>query len=178
MKKTLLAALVASSMAFAAPPAANAGKAPAAMEKGDRDDKFSPERRAEMERRVHLAMVVGMSEALQLNEAEALKLSDKLKAFQEKRRPVREGMFDAMKTLKAAADGDTTAQAQVDQAVQKVMDGRQQMAALDKEQFQTLARDLNPQKRAQLALFFAKFHAEKGGFGKHGGGGRHHRGGR
>jgi len=163
MKKFLVAAVMAvSAVTFAAPPA------PAAAVDGDR-----AERKAEMQKKMHMLLVVGIADALSLNESEALKMSDKLKAFEEKRRPVREGMGDSLRILKAAADGDATAAAKVDGAVQKLFDGRQQMAAMDKEMFAGLSQGLAPQKRAQLAIFLAKFHAEAKGW--KGGKGRHHK---
>ena len=150
MKKLVLAVLTMSSLSFAAPP-------PAA---GD-------DRKAELGKKMHLMLVLGVADALGLNEAEALKMSDKLKGFEEKRRPTREAMGEALKTLKAASEGDATAAASVDAAVQKLFEGRQQMAALDKEMFAGLSKDLSPQKRAQLAVFLARFHAEaKGDFFK------------
>lgn len=169
MKKFLVAAVLAvSASSFAAPPPAAA--APSKFE--ERGDK------AELGKKMHMMMVVGLADALSLNESEALKMSDKLKGYEEKRRPVREAMGDSLRILRAAADGDATAGAQVDSAVAKLFDSRQQMAAMDKEMFTGLARDLNPQKRAQLAVFLARFHAEaKGWKGGHGGReGRHHRG--
>ena len=171
--KTLMLAVLAvfvSSIAHAAaPPPAGAGAPPAHW-----DGERGSELKEEMQRKMHMMMVVGLADAMSLNESEALKLSDKLKGFEEKRRPVREAMGDAMKTLKAAAaDGDASALTQVDAATQKVLDGRQQMAALDKEMFQGLSKDLTPQRRAQLALFLARFHAEqKFGKGMGGRGGR------
>ena len=170
MKKVIVAVLAVSSLAFAAPPPPAAAAPPAKWD-GERGGEF----KEEMQKKIHMMMVVGMADAMGLNETEALRLSDKLKVFEEKRRPVREGMGEAMKTLKAAAEGDATAGTQVDAAVQKVLDGRQQMAALDKEMFQGLSKDLTPQRRAQLAIFLARFKAEAGKFGKGGGhGGRRH----
>jgi Spy/CpxP family protein refolding chaperone len=164
MKKFLVAAVLAvSASSFAAPPPA-AAPVPKGEVRGDK---------AEMQKKMHLMLVVGIAEALSLNESEALKMSDKLKGYEEKRRPVREAMHESVKTLKAAADGDTAAGAQVDAAVTRLFDSRQQMAAMDKEMFAGLSRDLNPQKRAQLAVFLARFHAEAKGF--KGGKGRHHR---
>lgn len=170
MKTVLLAALAVSSLTLAAPPpiaAATPGAPPARWDRGG-------EMKENLQRKRHMMLVVGLADAMGLNEAEALRLSDRLKVFEDRRRPVREGMGDAMKTLKAAADGDQTAQGQVDTAVQKVLDGRQQMAALDKEMFLGLSKDLTAQRRAQLALFLARFHAEAGKF-DHEGHGRHGR---
>ncbi len=171
MKKILVAAVLAvSAVTFAAPPPTAAPPS-----KWDERGGDNAERKAEMAKKVHMLLVVGIADALGLNESEALKISDKLKGFEEKRRPVREGMGESLRVLKAAADGDGTATAQVDAAVQKLFDGRQQMAALDKEMFAGLSKDLTPQKRAQLAIFLAKFHAESKGW-KGEGKGRHHRG--
>ena len=164
MKTALLTALLTSNLALAAAPPA------ARMPRGELSDEDRADRREERERRVRMMFVVGLAEALGLTEAEALRLSDKVKGQEEKRRPVREQMLEAMRTVKAAADGDPAALPQVDQAVQRVLDGRQQMAALDKELFAVLSKDLSPQKRAQLAVFLAKFTQEfrgKGGKGRH-----------
>jgi hypothetical protein len=110
-----------------------------------------------------MMFVVAASEALELNEAEALKLSEKVKSIEEKRSPIRQQMFAAMRDVKAAADGDAAALAQVDSNIQKVLDGRAQMAAMDKELFAFLAKDLSPQKKAKLALVLAKMHQLRGG---------------
>ena len=59
----------------------------------------------------------------------------------------------------------------VDTATQKIFDGRQQMASIDKQMFLTISKDMQPQKRAQLAMFLAKFHAK--GMGMGGGHGDH-----
>ena len=115
--------------------------------------------------------VVAISEALELSETDALKLSEKIKGVEEKRRPLRQVMGEAMRSLKDAADGDATALTQVDANVQKVLDGRVQMAAMDKELFATLAQGYPPQKRAKLALVLGRLKNEMKGLKK----GRHQR---
>ncbi len=154
MKKLLVGCLLLSGLAFAAnPPPKAQPQAPAAWNgPGERGEEF--------QRRQRMMLVVGLADALSLNEGEAIALADKIKAFDEQRTPVRESMRDAMKTLKAAADGDQAALGQVDNATQKFFDGRQQMAAIDKQMFLSISKDMQPQKRAQLAIFLAKFHAK------------------
>lgn len=167
MKKMIVALVMAvSSLSVAAPPfSAGGGKGDFKVEQ--RDD-LKGERREDRAKRMRMMMVVGLAETLNLNESEALRLSEKLKSFDEKRGPVRDQMHEAMKTLKAAAEGDAAAQGQVDGAVQRVLDGRQQLAGLDKEMFAVLSKDLSPQKRAQLALFLGKFqHQMKDSKGRH-----------
>ncbi|MFZ5442617.1 MAG: hypothetical protein ACOZQL_21590 [Myxococcota bacterium] len=152
--------------AFAAPPGKGPGPGfgPGAADREER----RAERMELREREVRLMYVVAISEALELSDADALKLADKLKGVEDKRRPLRQQMGEAMKSLRDAADGDQAALAQVDANVQKVLDGRAQMAAMDKELFATLSQGLPPQKRAKLALVLARLQHEMKGFKKQG----------
>jgi hypothetical protein len=113
--------------------------------------------------KARVAMVVAIAEALELSEADALKMSEKLRSIEDRRLPMRAQMHEAMKSVRAAAEGDPAALAQVDANVQKVLDGRAQMAAMDKELFTFLAKDLPPQKRARLALVLAHLGQLRGG---------------
>lgn len=148
-RMVVVAAAILGAVALAAPPKGAGPRGPMGAEEHEAGA-----------RKMHMLAVVGIADALGLSEAEALKMGEKLKGFEERRRPLREGMHDAMKTLKAAADGDAQALPQVDAAIQKVLDTRAQLAALDKDMFQALAQGQPPEKRAKLALFFAKFHRE------------------
>jgi hypothetical protein len=168
MKKTLLTAVMTlSTLAMAAPPSSvspSQGTQPSSVDKGAaRWGERAEERREEIEKHMRLMMVVGIADALNLNETDAIRLADKIKVFEDKRKPLREQMHDSMKVLKAAADGDASALGRVDQATMTVLDTRAQMAAVDKEMFLTVSKDLTPQKRAQLALFMAKFMHEAQG---------------
>lgn len=162
MKKLLLLSLMAlSSTVFAAPPKTG----PARWDAVDPEERA--ERQEERAKKARMLLVVAVAEALELNEAQALKLSDKLKAIDEKRRPVREAMHEAMRAVKAASDGDQAALASIDQNVQRVLDGRVQMAQLDKELYATLAEGQTPQKKARLAVVLAKVgHELRGGKGR------------
>jgi hypothetical protein len=170
MKALFAAVLMCSAVASAAPPpAARQPNTPVATNPATQDDQFG--RREEREKKVRMMLVVGIADALSLSEQDALKMGEKVKAFEERRRPVREQLMESMKLLKNASDGDPVALTQVDGAIQRVLDGRQQMAALDKEMFANLSQGLTPQKRAQLAIFLARFHQ---GMGKMGGRGGEH----
>lgn len=131
----------------------------------DDEDDDDAERAELRERRGRMMLVMGISEALDLSEAEAIKMSERLKAVSEKRVPLRKEMGEAMKALKTAADGDQAALAKVDANVQKVLDGRAKMAALDKELFLQLAQGLTPQKKAKLALALGRMNHELRGGG-------------
>ena len=152
--------------AFAAPPPG--GRGGPGPGPGPGRGMWGPEDRADRmearQRQARLMYVVAISEALELSEAEALKLSEKIKAVEEKRLPLRQAMGEAMRSLKAAADGDQAALAQVDTNVARVLDGRAQMASMDKELFATLAQGYPPQKRAKLALVLGRLNHEMKGF--------------
>jgi hypothetical protein len=150
MKKSMLVVtLLSSALALAGPK-----KDPARWEAMDPEERA--ERQEERAKQARMVLLVAVAEALELNEAQALKLSETLKGLDEKRRPVREAMHEAMRQVKAAADGDPAALANVDQNMQRVLDGRAQMAQLDKELFATLSQGQPPQKKAKLALVLAK----------------------
>ncbi|AKJ05887.1 hypothetical protein ATI61_110365 [Archangium gephyra] len=108
------------------------------------------------ERQTRLMRVVGLAEELGLEEAQALKMADTMRQFDERRRPLVEQVQESAQVLRKAAQGDASTQSQVDQAVQRVFDARTQLTALDRDMYQALARDLPPQKRAQLAIFMAR----------------------
>lgn len=149
MKRALLAACLFSSLAFAGP---NGG---AGKSTGDR-----AERQEEISRKSRMMALVGIAEALELSDADALKLSDKLKSLEDRRKPIRDSMSDSMRAIKAAAEGDVAAMATIDQNVTRLLDGRSQMAALDKEMFAQLSVGQTPLKKAKLAMFLAKFGEE------------------
>jgi ATP-dependent Lon protease len=120
-----------------------------------------PEAKAEAEqdaeRQMRMARVLGLAEELELDSTQALKLDETLRKFDERRRPLREQVRDSADVLERAANGDNAALSQVDQAAQRAFDARAQLAALDREMFQAISKDLPPQKRAKLALFMARF---------------------
>src|SRR4051812_19616316 len=107
-----------------------------------------PDARAEPEqdadRQMRMARVLGLGEELELDSTQALKLDETLRKFDERRRPLREQVRDSADVLERAANGDNAALAQVDQAAQRAFDARAQLAALDREMFQALSKDLPP----------------------------------
>jgi len=115
------------------------------------------EMRQRREQRVRLMQVVGLTEALGLSTQDALRVDETIRRFDERRRPLKDQIREAGKVVTEAARGDNSALAQVDQATNRLLDARIQLASLDKEMFQTLARDMGPQQRARLALFYARF---------------------
>jgi hypothetical protein len=166
MQRLLLSTMLLSSLALAGPK-----NNPAKWDAMDPEDRA--EKHEERARQARMMLLVSVAEALELNEAQALKLSDKLKVIDDKRRPVREAMGEAMRQVKAAAEGDAAAAVNVDQNVQKILDGRVQMAQLDKELYATLAEGQTPQKKAKLAVMLAKVGEEMRRM--RGNKGRHHR---
>lgn len=108
------------------------------------------------EQRQRLRQVLELSAALELDNAQALKMEQTLRAFDEKRRPLREQVREAARILVLASRGDSAALPQVDAAAQRAFEARERIAALDREMYQALARELPLEKRAKLALTLAR----------------------
>lgn len=147
MKRTRMAAL-----ALALLPLVAVAQPPR-EERGEARDVERMERR---EQRQRLRQVLALSAALELDNAQALKMEQTLRAFDERRRPLREQVREAARILHLAARGDSTALPHVDAAAQRAFEARERIAVLDKEMYQALARELPPEKRAKLALTLAR----------------------
>jgi hypothetical protein len=125
-------------------------------ERAERHEARDGERLERMEKRQRLRQVLELSDALELDNAQALKMEETLRRFDEKRRPLREQVREAARILHLAARGDSAALPQVDGAAQRAFEARERIAALDKEMYQALAKELPPEKRARLALTLAR----------------------
>jgi hypothetical protein len=138
----------------------------------EREDLSEAERVERREKRVRMMRVLGLAEELGLQEAQALKMAETMRQFDERRRPLQQQVRESAEVLQRAAQGESAALGQVDSATQRVFEARTQLAALDRDMYQALSRDLAPQQRAQLALFLArskglgKMHGMKGRMGE------------
>jgi len=160
----LLAALLAPALALsqgAPSPPPSPGGPPAPTGRLER----GPEHWERMEKRMRLARALGLAEALDLDAAQAAKMNEVMVGFDGRRKALADQIRSSVKVLRDAAreapkDGKAPpppgAQA-VDQAVAAIFDARAQLLAVDREMFQALAKGLGPEKRARMALFFARF---------------------
>lgn len=165
MTKQILAVLVAlplAAFAQAGPgPGPGAGTGPGrgrGMGPGAND----PQRVERVERRMRLARTLGLAEALDLDAQQALKLGEQVAKFDDRRLSVHKQMYDAHQTLRRAARGDKVTPAEIDQAISRALEARQQAQQLDKETLAVVLKDLSPDKRARAFLFLEKF---RGRFG-------------
>jgi hypothetical protein len=137
------------------PPAQQQGAPQVAPGAQRGQDKPDPQR---FQRRMRLARTLGLAEALDLEPADALKLGDQLSKNDEKRIAVHQQLRDANQVLRRAASGqERVTPAEVDGAIQRILQGRQQLEALDREAVQTVVKDLSPEKRARAVLFLERF---------------------
>jgi len=154
MKKLILALALAPALALAAQ---QQGTPPAGHpQTGARsDDPAAMERAA---KRLRVARTVGLAEALDLDDASALKVRDTLAQFDQRRAPLRQQLRDSGRILRDAARGDTAAAGQVDSALQRMRDGRAQLQQLNSEMLAQVTQGMAPEKKARAALFLARFH--------------------
>jgi hypothetical protein len=165
MKKMMVLLALAPAIALAAPQPVGRGGAGGGPGFGP----GNPEDAARMQKRMRLARTLGLAEALDLDDAAAMRARDVMAKYDEKRMPLHTQMRDAIRVLRDAARGEKPAAGQVDGAIQKLRDARTQLQALNTEMFQQLTQGLSPEKKARAALFLARFHARAGMMHGHGG---------
>ncbi len=161
MKKLALMLALAPMLASAqaAPPPGARPPAPAveAGPPGPRGQ-MDPEKMERMRRRMQLALTLGLAEALQLDDAAALKVRGQIDKFAPRRMAAMTQMRDSVQVLRRSARGEKLAAADVDGAITKLLDARAQMQAVDREVVTVVTKDLPPEKRARAVLFLAQFH--------------------
>jgi len=146
MKKTLLLLLVLPLAALAQPgPGAGPGPGP------------TPERAERMEKRASLALVLGLSEVLDLDSAQALKLRDTIAKFQGRRLAAHKANAEARQAIREIARTGKGDAKQVDEALKKAQDSSAQLDALRRETFAAVSKDLSPEQRARVYLFLSRF---------------------
>ena len=107
--------------------------------------------------RVRLMKLVGLAEALDLNEAQALQMAEVMRRYDERKAPLQVLNAEAAKIIKRASEGDSAAIGQLDRAIQTMFKNRLQVQQLDLEMMDELGRNLPPQQRAKLMIFFVRF---------------------
>ena len=130
-------------------------------------------RHQRMEQRMRTMRVVGLAEALNLDEQGALKLDAQMRPFDERRAPLREALHADSEVLEKAADGDPSSVGQVDAALNRMFDNRAKVEQINREMLENLSRGLAPQQKAKLAVFLATFnhpnmHGKQGHEGREG----------
>ena len=159
MKKLALLLALAPMLATAQTPPTPRPAAPAAQpgrpgEPGPMD----PEKMEKMRRRMQLALTLGLAEALELDDAAALKVRGQIEKFAPRRMAAMTQMRDSVQLLRRSAKGEKVPAADVDAAITRLLDARAQLQAVDREVVTTVTKDLPPEKRARAVLFLAQFH--------------------
>jgi hypothetical protein len=162
MKKQVIAVLIAAAVPLAA--LAQGGSSAGAPQQGPQGQgqgqwqgqgqRMDPER---MAKRMRLARTLGLAEALDLDAPAALKLGESLAKFDDRRIAAHKTMRDSREVLRRAAKGEKVAAADVDQAIQKALEARGQLQAVDRETVATVTQGLTPEKKARAVLFLSKF---------------------
>jgi hypothetical protein len=122
-----------------------------------------------MRQRMRLARTLGLAEALELDEAQALKLGQLLGQFDERQLAAQRQLDAAFGVLRQAASAEKASPADVERAIKDAFDARAQIQALERERATAVTRDLPPQKRARAVLFLERFQTRFGGDGGPGG---------
>jgi hypothetical protein len=119
---------------------------------------MDPDSAQRMQKRMHLALTLGLAEALDLSGAQALKVHEQLEKMTPRRAAAHQQLREATQLLRRSAKGEKVAAGDVDQAVTKLLDARAQLQAIDRDLVTTVTKDQPPEKRARAVLFLARFH--------------------
>lgn len=123
---------------------------------GQAEPAVTPQRQR-AEARMRIMRLVGLSEALGLDEAQAVRLNETMRPYDERRIALEAENGGLARVVKRAADGDATALGQVDQALQRMFENRAEIQQLNRQMIEAAGRQLSPRQRAQMAVFFATF---------------------
>ncbi|HUK66796.1 MAG TPA: hypothetical protein VLV17_08195 [Anaeromyxobacteraceae bacterium] len=131
-----------------------------------------------MHKRMRLALMLGLAEALDLDDTAVLRARDVLSRYDAKVMPLRKQLRDGFRILRDAAGGDSAAASQVDATLKNLRDTREKLQNATMDMFQELTQGLSPEKKARAAVFLVHFqeHAArmmKRGFGDQQGFGPH-----
>ena len=162
--KALALLVLLPSLALAAPQ----GSAPG---QGDPDANMHMQR---MQKRMRLARMLGLAEALDLDDAATLRARDVLSRFDAKVAPLRKQLRDGFHILRDAASGDTAAAGQVDATLKSLRETREKLQSITVDMFQELTQGLSPEKKARAAIFLVHFQQHAARMAGHGGQGERH----
>ena len=168
MKRTIAAAIALALLPLGAATAQPSRPAPPGLDRPAPPGRPAPDepeeprgRRAAMredvQKRLRLYRTVELAQALELSDAEALKLSAEMQRFDDRRAPLRATLEDARRTARKAAKGEAAALAGLDPAIAGATRARKQLADLDLEEFQALQKLVPPERRGKLALFLLQY---------------------
>jgi len=107
--------------------------------------------------RMRMMRLVGLAEALGLDEAQALRIHETMRPFDERRGALEVENAGLARLVKQAADGDAGALGQVDQALQRMFDNRAEIQQINRQMLEAVGQQLSARQRAQMAVFFATF---------------------
>ena len=124
-------------------------------------------RKEHVQKRLRVARAVGLAEALDLDEAGALRVRDTLAKYDEQRAPLRDQLRGGIKTVRDAAHGDQAAAAQLDAALQRTRDARAKLQQLDAKMLDEITKGMTPERKARAAVFLATFRFRGAGMAMH-----------
>src|SRR6516162_3042513 len=93
--------------------------------------------------RMRMMRLVGLAEALGLDEAQALRIHETMRPFDERRGALEVENAGLAKLVKQAADGDAGALGQVDQALQRMFDNRAEIELINRQMLEAAGKQLS-----------------------------------
>jgi hypothetical protein len=129
--------------------------APGEERRGDGEPPMDRGQRQKMMQKLHMMAAIELGDLLGLDSAGTIKLTERLKRFDDPRIQTQLDNFEAMHQLKRAAKGE--AGADVPALIKRIGDNRVKLAQLDQQELADLTKDLSTDKAAKVAVFLARF---------------------
>jgi hypothetical protein len=122
---------------------------------GDVHPKLDRPTRAGILEKIRTGFIVELGSMLDLDTTATIKLSGKLKPFDDRRMKLRLDTWDATEQLKQAAHGG--AADNVGELARKIARNRVELAKIDQEELDELLKDIPADKRAKAAVFLLEY---------------------
>ena len=115
--------------------------------------------RQRFEKKVRMMRLLEVAEALDLSDAEALRFDQVMRKYDAKKQGYVQQIGEGVRVLRQASRGDASQFGQVNGTIDRLLDARAKIQAIDRQMYDELAKGLSPQRRAKLALVLARGHA-------------------
>lgn len=109
------------------------------------------------EERVRLTRLLGLAEALNLDDVEAAKMRDLMAKYDARCQAQRRRHYSLAQSVRRIANGEPAAPVQANAAIRNLFDLEAEVHQVHREMFDEISKGLSPQQRARAAVFLASF---------------------
>jgi len=117
----------------------------------------SQQEKQEIRQKIRTMRAIALANQLELDEGKALKVNALLAEFDEKRMQMHESLRGRFLRIKRASEEVSPDSAALDQDLEKLFELQRDMMLLQRQEFDSIAKLLDPRQRAKLVVFLQRF---------------------